>query len=121
MAPELSAEGSFLKNSETYVIEAVYSIYIYGAATSTINRENVIPENTSPSNTAYVFSRDCVRGKGTAEGKLTSAVGTAKKCFHIIAFSCNIKVLQSCCSDIILIIPNPFMKVNLPSFGSRVG
>lgn len=54
-----------------YDIETVYMTYIYRAATSTLNREKVIPENTSLSNTVYIFSREVGKVEGTAEGKLT--------------------------------------------------
>lgn len=54
-----------------YDIETVYSTDIYRATTSTLDREKVIPENTSPPNTAYIFSREGGIGEGTAEGKLT--------------------------------------------------
>lgn len=59
------------KKSQMYDIETVYSTDIYRATTSTLNREKVIPENTSPPNTAYIFSREGGKGEGTAEGKLT--------------------------------------------------
>lgn len=54
-----------------YDSETVYSIYVYSAATRTLNRKKVIPENTSPSNTVYIFSREVGKGEGTAEGKLS--------------------------------------------------
>lgn len=52
------------KKSQMYFIETVYSIYVYRAATSTINWEKVIPENTSLSNTSLHFFLQTV-----AEGK----------------------------------------------------
>lgn len=76
---ELVVNGSrrfILKNSQ------FYSIYIYRAATSTFKRKKVIPENTSPSNTASIFSREGGKGESTAEGKLTWTAATAKKMFQ---------------------------------------
>ena len=47
-----------------YEIETVYCIYILGAATSTLNRQNVILENISFSNIAHISSWGGGKGEG---------------------------------------------------------